>query len=87
MRNKDQIITELERLSAFIDEAQSKLEDGEVLNLAHLDDEVETICQEIVRLPPADAQSTQPAMAEMIGKLEVLGIALQEFQKKLKEQT
>lgn len=87
MRNKDQIISELSRLSGFINEAQEKLAEGAILNLSHLDDEVETICQEIVRLPSADAQAVQPMMADMIGKLEMLGIALQEFQKNLKERT
>jgi division protein CdvB (Snf7/Vps24/ESCRT-III family) len=84
MKNKEQIIIELNRLSTFIEEAQIKLGDGEVVNLSHLDDEVETICQEIIRLPAAEAQAVQPVMADMIGKLETLGLSLQEFQKKLK---
>jgi len=84
MRNKDQIITELNRLSSFIEEAQVKLSEGQIVNLSHLDGEVETICQEIIRLPTSDAQATQPVMADMISKLEALGISLQEFQKNLK---
>lgn len=87
MKNKDQLIAELNRLSAFIEEAQVKLGDGEIVNLSHLDSEVETICQEIVKLPPKQAQDVQPVMADMISKLETLGISLQEFQKNLKART
>jgi len=87
VRNKDQLIAELNRLSAFIEDAQIKLGEGKVLNLSHLDSEVETVCQEIVKLPPKQAQDVQPVMADMISKLETLGISLQEFQKNLKERT
>lgn len=87
MRNKDQLIAELNRLSAFIEEAQIKLGDGEIINLSHLDGEVETVCQQIVKLPSKQAQDVQPIMADMISKLETLGISLQEFQKTLKART
>lgn len=84
MKNKQDIIKDLNRLTAFIEQTHTKLSDGTVESLSHLDSEVEVLCRDIIALPPLDAQSVQPMMADMISRLEALGIALQEFQTKLK---
>lgn len=84
MSNAQQITARLNELSDFIDEAQAKLNDGEVVNLTHLDDEVATLCEQALALPPQEAAQVQPVMGDMISKLEQLGASLKEFQDNLK---
>lgn len=84
MKNKQDIVKELTRLTAFIETTHTKLGDGKVESLSDLDSAVEALCCDIIALPAVEAKSVQPMMADMITKLEALGIALQEFQTKLK---
>ena len=84
MSNAEQIKSRLEELTSFIEEAQSELADGKVVNLSHLDNEVEELCQQTLSLAPQEAQQVQPVMATMISRLEELSVALQDFQKNLK---
>ena len=70
----------MNELADFITEALERLEKGEVINLSHLDEEVETLCGQAMSLPPADAAKVQEPMALMINKLELLGLALKDFQ-------
>ncbi len=86
MSNAQDISARLQELSDFIESAHNSLSDGEVVNLSHLDGEIEKLCEATLRLPPADATQVQPVMADMISKLEALGLALQEFQNGLTSQ-
>ncbi|MEM9470177.1 MAG: hypothetical protein AAF988_08440 [Pseudomonadota bacterium] len=85
MSQTDQIIARFQDLTSFIEDAQDRLADGEVINLSHLDNEVEELCQAAISLPPEEAQKVQEPMAVMIGKLETLGAALKDFQESLKK--
>lgn len=85
MSKVDDIKQKLDAMTAFIEEALEKLQKGEVLNLAHLDQEVSVLCEETLSLPPQEAQKIQPVMAHMISRLEELGVALKDFQNNLKE--
>lgn len=85
MPQASQIIAELETLTAFIEDAQFKLSKGEVINISHVDAKVAQLCDQALSLKPADATQVQPAMADMISRLEQLGLALQDFQAHLKE--
>jgi len=71
-------------LTNFIDDARTRLESGEVINLSHLDEEVDTLCNEAMSLPPTEAAQVQEPMSQMISKLEQLGVALKDFQTHLK---
>lgn len=84
MTNATTIKNKLGELTDFITEATTRLEDGEVINLSHLDDEVDTICNAAMSLPPAEAAKVQEPMSMMISKLEQLGLALKDFQSHLK---
>jgi hypothetical protein len=84
MSKTNEIINKLETLTNFIEEAQIKLQQGEIINLSHLDGEVAELCNEILQLPPQDATQVQPIMGNMISKLEELGLALKDFQSNLK---
>ena len=85
MTDTNSIISRLSELTDFITEALARLEDGEVLNLNHLDDEVEALCEKSMALPPAEAAKIQEPMSQMISKLEELGVALKDFQSNLKD--
>ena len=84
MTDTNSIITRLNELTEFIAEAMARLEDGEVINLSHLDEEVEALCEKSMSLPPAEAAKVQEPMSQMISKLEQLGVALKDFQNNLK---
>lgn len=87
MSNADQIAQRLQELANFIEESQVKLQQGEVVNLSHLDDEVGQLCDQALKLKPEEAVKIQPTMADMISKLEELGVALQDFQANMKAKT
>ncbi len=84
MTNTATITQQLHDLTSFINDALARLEKGEVINLSHLDDEVDSLCGQAIELPPAEAAKIQEPMAIMINKLEQLGIALKDFQTHLK---
>lgn len=86
MSKSEDIISKLKALTQFIEGAQAKLQNGEVIDLSHLDAEVAQLCEETLKLPPEEAVKVQPVMGDMISKLETLSLALQDFQKSLKEQ-
>lgn len=85
MSSVEQISNRLQELVSFIENAQEQLSGGQVVNLSHLDDEVAEICEHTLQLKPEEAAQIQPVMADMITKLEELGIALQQFQANLKD--
>ncbi len=85
MSNSDSITNKLKEMSLFIDQAEAALKKGEVINLSHLDKEVEKLCEQALNLPPEDAKAIQPIMGEVISKLENLALSLQNFQSSLKD--
>ena len=86
MSKATEIINKLEALTLFIEEAQLKLQQGEVISLSHLDGEVAQLCNGALGLPPQEAVQVQPIMGDMISKLETLSLSLQDFQNNLKNQ-
>ncbi|MCI5060264.1 MAG: hypothetical protein MRY79_04240 [Alphaproteobacteria bacterium] len=81
----DQIIERMQELTRFIEQAQSEVTQGAVTDLSRLDQEVATLCDQTLKLPAQEALKIQPVMAEMIGKLETLGLALKDFKSNLEE--
>lgn len=80
MSNADDITQRLQELTTFIEEAHKQLKEGEVVNLSLLDDEVGELCDQTLQLKPQEAVKVQPVMADMINKLEKLGVALKDYQ-------
>ena len=80
-QQKNQIETRLTELTAFIIECTEKVESGEMVDLSGLDDEIASLCERTVALPPPEATTLQPLMGDMIAHLEKLGVALKNFQK------
>lgn len=78
-QTRDQIETRMREITDFIGDAAQSVREGKMVVLHHLDDEVAALCDAAVSLPPADAKMVQPLMAAMIGKLEDLSRALQDY--------
>ena len=76
------IIKRINELTDFIGRAQDKLQQGEVSDVSHLDNEVKRLCDQTLSLKAADALQVQPSMGEMITKLEQFAQALKDFQTK-----
>lgn len=81
-QTREQIETRMRDITAFIEQSADSVRAGRMVTLHHLDDEVAALCDAAITLPPADAKTVQPLMATMIGKLEELSSALQDFQRK-----
>jgi hypothetical protein len=73
-------------LTDFINETDQQVRDGHLSDLTGLDEEVASLCDRALALPPAQAVTIQPLMAKMISSLESLAKALEEFQNNLKTQ-
>lgn len=81
-QTRDQIEQRKRDITVFIEQSVQQVREGRMVTLHHLDDEVASLCDAAVTLPPVDAKHVQPLMAEMIGKLEQLSAALQDYQRK-----
>ncbi len=79
-----EIRKKMEDLNNFIQDAEIALRDGKLKDLGGLDRDIGVLCTKAVSLPPAEARELQPLMAELIGNLERLGMALKDFKDNLK---
>lgn len=78
--NPDDIRSQLEEQTAFLDEALLSVRDGRLQDISSLDGAMEKICREISALDEDIAATFEQSMADMIGKLEELAIELKSFQ-------
>lgn len=67
----------------YIGETREKARRDEVEDLRQLERDVAALCDRITALPPGEARSFEPLMAEMIGGLESLAEELQAFRARL----
>jgi hypothetical protein len=74
----------MEKLNDFILDAEVNVRGGKMMDLGNLDRDIGDLCTRAVSLPPPEARDLQPLMAEMIGNLERLGIALKDFRDNLR---
>lgn len=63
-----------------IDQAIAQIENGEMINLDDLDNDVATICEEAHEPAPEETELVDEKMDLMIEKLEELSQALDEFE-------
>lgn len=73
-------------LTDFIIDAQHQVRQGQNVNLIGLDAKVSQVCNDTIKLPPAEAMEMQPLIANMIGHLEDLGKSLEELKAHLIQQ-
>jgi len=78
-QNREQIKARMRELTDFIAQSARTVREGQMVTLHHLDDEVASLCDAALALPPAEAKDVQPAMAGMIAQLEELAKALQAY--------
>lgn len=81
----DALRTKMQALGEFISDAESAVRLGKIVDMAGLDRDVTIICQQAANLPPAQASEIQPHMADLIGRLERLAIALRDFKENKKK--
>jgi hypothetical protein len=55
------------------------VQQGVMVDLKNLDQDVSSLCTKVLALPPAEARELQPLMADMIAALEELGLALSDY--------
>ena len=83
--NVTEIRDKMEKLRDSISDAENSVRGGKMVDLTGLDKNVAVICTQAVALPPEDARDIQPLMAELIGNLERLSIALKDFKDTVKK--
>ncbi len=70
-------------LTVFVEEALVKVRNDEMPDLSQLDGRVAGLCADIEAAEPQVQSYVQPLMATMIGRLDELATALNEYQQKL----
>jgi hypothetical protein len=75
----DMLRQKMEDLRDYIRDAEEKVSAGTMVNLQGLEKTVSEICRYATSLPPDQARDVQPLMAELIGELERLSIALKDY--------
>lgn len=85
MISTDAIRTKMQQIGEFITDAEDAARNGKVFNMAGVDRDVSLICKQATSLPPAQALGLQGDMADLIGRLERLTIALRDFKENAKK--
>jgi|GEM_PF-3003673 len=62
-----------------LEQAIADVRQDKLVDMSHLDSKVVTLCKEIQNLSGADAFLLEGPLAEIIGKLEMLALELQDF--------
>lgn len=75
----DQLRRKMEEINDFVQDAETRVRNGEMVDLSGMDRDVAAVCTKAVALPSEQARDIQPLMAEMIGNLERLSTALKDF--------
>lgn len=85
MPTTDAIRNKMQQLGEFISDAETAALNGKVTDMSGLDKDVTIICKQAIALPPAEALALQPDMADLIGRLERLSMALRDFKENVKK--
>ncbi len=75
----------MQKLADYIYDAEGIVRGGKMVDLSSLDREVSLICKEAMSLPAEDVGVVQPVMAELIGNLERLSMAIKDYKDNLKK--
>jgi hypothetical protein len=79
-----EISNKMRSLSDFILDAETKVREGKIVDMSGIDRDVNVICSKAMALPADKSLEIQPLMAELIGHLERLGMALKDYKDNLK---
>ncbi len=81
-KNVEAFEARFQELTAFVEEALDTVQSDSMPDLANLEDRVSGLCQDIETADEDTAAKVQPLMAEMIGKLDTLAQALNDYKEK-----
>jgi len=70
---------QLNNIRALINDAQNKIEQGEVIDLSGLNLKVQDICRDVLALPAEQAKEFKDTMLEIISTLNTLEESLKSF--------
>lgn len=77
--------TQLEDLIALVDHADSQIQQGIIIDITDLENQVVEICNNITNGNPAIARELQPFIADLIARLDNLAGNLENFKNTYKE--
>lgn len=70
----------IQNLIGMIEQAITQVQNGEMIDLASLDNEVQAVCEAAENPAPEEMEAVDERMDAMIGKLEELSDALDNFE-------
>ncbi len=79
MPNKEELEQQLKDIRGVIDQAQSKINQGEVIDLSGLNLKVQDACRDVLALPATEAKEFKNDMLDMVGALNTLEESLKTF--------
>ena len=74
----EQVEDELQAIMTYVTDANTRIGEGEELELEGLDEKVEEICKQIEKLDPEQAQAAEPLLQDMIRALDELAHTIKE---------
>ncbi|MEM7650773.1 MAG: hypothetical protein AAF204_01665 [Pseudomonadota bacterium] len=69
----------IERLTAYVQNAERQVEKGAIVELGMLEETVDTLCNSVQSLEGPAAQLLKPQVAELVSSLDSLAVSLQDF--------
>ncbi len=81
----DALRDKMQKLATYISDAETIVRSGKMVDMSSLDRDVSVICQQALSLPADKTSELQPVMAELIGNLERLSVALKDYKDNLKK--
>lgn len=79
---KDEVAQRLKSVTDYVRDCERRVSQGDIMELAGLDDNVVEICDLIAALPPPDGQALEAPMSALIADLEKLAAAMREQSEK-----
>ena len=79
MTDKAELETQLNNIREVINQAQGKIEQGEVIDLSGLNLKVQDACRDVLALPPPEAKEFKSTMMDMVSSLNTLEQSLKTF--------
>lgn len=86
MTNNEELENRLQAQIDKIEEVIDKTRRDEIVDISDMNQQVNDICQNIVKLESRTARHMETKMSEMIGSLEILEKELKAFQERIRKE-
>lgn len=80
MTDMSKIDNQIDNIRGLVSNAQNKIQNKEVVDLAGLNLKVQDLCRDVLSLPPAQAKEFKTTMLDIISSLNTLEESLKVFQ-------